>query len=160
MNAPKMGEGYRLSDENGTTIAVGTIHAVHEMTDGDWLLQVATVDEELWTRLRVPMPITLKLHPRSGMLSYPKHWPWFKQRCFGSWADRCDMLVGPCACAAGHSADEWVEFLAALDTRIVDEAGKLLADGNTTPTSHCVRSYKEAYWPTPEELAKWLGYEN
>lgn len=22
--------------------------------------------------------------------------------------DRCDLLVGPCACGATHSADEWV----------------------------------------------------
>ena len=25
-----------------------------------------------------------------------------------SCTDRCDMLVGPCACGATHSAEEWV----------------------------------------------------
>lgn len=39
--------------------------------------------------------------------SWPDDWPQYKQVCYGSWNDRCDMLVGPCACGAWHKDGEF-----------------------------------------------------
>jgi len=43
----------------------------------------------------------------NGLRVWPKDWPQYKQVCFGSFEDRCDMLVGPCACGAWHEKDEF-----------------------------------------------------
>lgn len=43
----------------------------------------------------------------NGLWAWPEDWPWYKQMCFGSWDDRCDMLVGPCACGAWHQEGEF-----------------------------------------------------
>jgi len=41
---------------------------------------------------------------------WPAEWPLYKQHCFSSFVDACDMLVGPCACGAWHRPGEF-EFL-------------------------------------------------
>ena len=43
----------------------------------------------------------------SGMVPWPDDWPWYKQQCFCGWQNRCDMLVGPCACGASHQEGEF-----------------------------------------------------
>lgn len=40
-------------------------------------------------------------------VGWPDNWPWFKQACYVSFTDRCDMLVGPCSCGASHFTDEF-----------------------------------------------------
>lgn len=42
-----------------------------------------------------------------SVVSWPTDWPVYKQSCFGSFDDRCDMLVGPCACGASHQPGEF-----------------------------------------------------
>ena len=43
----------------------------------------------------------------NGCLGWPEDWPRYKQACFGSWDSACDMLIGPCACGAGHAPGEF-----------------------------------------------------
>lgn len=43
----------------------------------------------------------------SNVVGWPSDWPVYKQSCFGSFDDRCDMLVGPCACGASHQSGEF-----------------------------------------------------
>lgn len=39
--------------------------------------------------------------------AWPKDWPWYKQACWSTFADRCDTLVGPCSCGAWHGEGEF-----------------------------------------------------
>lgn len=39
--------------------------------------------------------------------AWPSRWPLYKQGCFASFDDSCDMLVGPCACGAWHQEGEF-----------------------------------------------------
>ncbi len=41
------------------------------------------------------------------IVAWPKTWPLYKQGCFGSWDDACDIVVGPCSCAAWHKKGEF-----------------------------------------------------
>lgn len=43
----------------------------------------------------------------SKLKGWPEHYPKYKQGCFASWDDACDMLVGPCACGAWHQQGEF-----------------------------------------------------
>jgi hypothetical protein len=44
----------------------------------------------------------------SGELKpWPKDWPPYRQACYGSPDDNCDMLIGPCACGAWHKVGEF-----------------------------------------------------
>lgn len=40
-------------------------------------------------------------------IPWPDNWPEYKQHCFSSWSDSCDMLVGPCRCGAWHQPGEF-----------------------------------------------------
>jgi hypothetical protein len=44
---------------------------------------------------------------RTDIIGWPDEWPIYKQGCFGSWDDCCDMLVGPCKCGAWHQPGEF-----------------------------------------------------
>lgn len=61
----------------------------------------------------------------NGLKAWPDDWPWYKQACFSSWDDRCDTLVGPCRCGAGHSEGEF-EY----------RDGKLYRNGRTVTCYH------------------------
>jgi len=41
------------------------------------------------------------------MVPWPNNWPRYKQACFSSFQNSCDMLVGPCACGAWHQQGEF-----------------------------------------------------
>lgn len=43
----------------------------------------------------------------NGLADWPSDWPWYKQGCFASYDDRCDAVIGPCACGAWHKAGEF-----------------------------------------------------
>ena len=47
------------------------------------------------------------LRVTQNMTPWPENWPLYKQPCFGSWDDACDMLVGPCRCGASHQEGEF-----------------------------------------------------
>ncbi len=45
----------------------------------------------------------LKNAKNINFFGYPKTWPKFYNAC----SDACDMLVGPCACGAWHTLEDW-----------------------------------------------------
>lgn len=49
----------------------------------------------------------LKPQHANGFIPWLADWPQYKQACFLSWDDRCDMLIGPCCCGAWHQVDEF-----------------------------------------------------
>lgn len=42
-----------------------------------------------------------------SFIEWPRHWPLYKQVCFGSWEKACTALVGPCNCGAWHDEGEF-----------------------------------------------------
>jgi hypothetical protein len=79
---------------------------------------VARVRHELGERDASPAEIMPPpVNKSNGMLAWPDGWPIYKQACFSSWSDRCDMLVGPCACGASHSSGEFKLFANGVLTR-------------------------------------------
>jgi len=47
---------------------------------------------------------------KNNFKEWPDDWPFYKQACFNSWSDCCDMLVGPCKCGAWHQPGEFEFF--------------------------------------------------
>lgn len=41
----------------------------------------------------------------NDLMGYPEHWPEHHNAC----NEPCDMAVGPCACGAWHTLDEWTK---------------------------------------------------
>lgn len=46
-------------------------------------------------------------HYSKSIVSWPRDWPRYKQDCFASYKDSCDMLRGPCRCGAWHQLGEF-----------------------------------------------------
>lgn len=43
----------------------------------------------------------------NDLVGWPKHWPRYRQACYSSEDDYCDVLEGPCKCGAWHKKDEF-----------------------------------------------------
>ncbi len=53
----------------------------------------------------------------SSWIPWPDDWPAYRQECFSSDTDNCDMLEGPCRCGAWHTPGEFVYEFGVLTRR-------------------------------------------
>ena len=80
---------------------------------------------EMFCKLRAryeTCPIETLKAGTNGLVSWPEEWTRYHHNACN---EPCDMLVGPCACGAWHTADEeWVKDELKLHRAVIDRTGE------------------------------------